>query len=378
MTLRSRHAVGCAAGLFVVCLLGAVSDAQTGPEQAPPTSETFFKNVQVLKGIPPDEFMDAMGMFAAALGYDCASCHSDAIHNNREAFAITTPAITRARGMIAMMNNINRMYFGGQPRVSCFTCHHGSIRPENVPNLALQYGVLVDDPNGMTLQPDRSTTVDGVFSKYMQALGGADRVARLTSFTARGTYAGFNTGGGEVPVDIFAKAPNQRTQIVHMPDGDGVKTFDGARAWAAEGWRPMPLMTLTGGNLQGMKVEAIASFPAVIQKAFSKWQAGGAVVNERPVQVLQGSNDGELPVNFYFGDTGLLVRLVRWNRTAVGTVPTQVDYSDYRDVAGVKMPFHVEITWTDGQNTIALSEMRPNVAIDAARFARPAPFARKQ
>ena len=373
MTLRSRQAVGCAAGLFIVCLLGTASTAG----QAPPTSETFFKNVQVLKGIPPDEFMDAMGMFAAALGYDCASCHSDAIHNNREAFAITTPAITRARGMVAMMNNINRMYFGGQPRVSCFTCHHGSIRPENVPNLALQYGVLVDDPNGMTLQPDRGTTVDGVFSKYMQALGGADRVARLTSFTARGTYAGFNTGGGEVPVDIFAKAPNQRTQVVHMPDGDGVKTFDGGRAWAAEGWRPMPLMTLTGGNLQGMKVEAIASFPAIIQKAFSKWQAGGAVVNERPVQVLQGSNDGELPGNFYFDGTGLLVRLVRWNRTAVGTVPTQVDYSDYRDVAGVKMPFHVEITWTDGQNTIALSEMRPNVAIDAARFARPAPFARK-
>jgi hypothetical protein len=79
----------------------------------------------------------------------------------------------------------------------------------------------------------------------------------------------------------------------------------------------------------------------------------------------------------YFDESGLLVRLVRWNRTAVGTVPTQIDYADYREVAGVKVPFRSIVTWTDGQNTIELSEVRPNVSIDAARFARPAPFQRR-
>ena len=42
----------------------------------------------MLKGIPVDEFMDAMGMFASSLGYDCSSCHSPDIRTNREAFAI--------------------------------------------------------------------------------------------------------------------------------------------------------------------------------------------------------------------------------------------------------------------------------------------------
>jgi hypothetical protein len=79
-------------------------------------------------------------------------------------------------------------------------------------------------------------------------------------------------------------------------------------------------------------------------------------------------------VNLYFDEDGLLVRTVRWSSTSVGTVPTQTDYSDYRDVAGVKMPFHTVVTWTNGQNTIELKEIRPNVTIDAARFARPAPF----
>ena len=129
----------------------------------------------------------------------------------------------------------------------------------------------------------------------------------------------------------------------------------------------MPLMALTGGNLAGARIEAMVFFPAAIQKAFSRWQVGSATIDDRPVQVVQGTNAGQPPVNFYFDESGLLVRLVRWNRTAVGTVPTQIDYADYREVAGVKMPFRSIVTWTGGQNTIELREVRPNVAIDRRR-----------
>ena len=136
-------------------------------------------------------------------------------------------------------------------------------------------------------------------------------------------------------------------------------------------------MALTGGNLTGARLDAIGSFPAGIRKAFSQWQHSSTTIDNRRVEILQGTNSGELPVNFYFDDSGLLVRMVRWNRTTTGTVPTQVDYADYREVAGVKMPFRIVMTWTDGQNTFVLSDVRPNVAIDAARFARPAPFKRR-
>ena len=372
-----RRTIAGATGTVIVCLLGLVSAAgQAGPDQNPQLSDTVFKNVQVLKGIPVDEFMDAMGMFSSALGYDCSNCHSEEIRISRDAFAVATPAIQRARGMIAMMNTINRMYFGGQPRVSCFTCHRGSYRPEIVPNLALQYGDVMDDPNAMVIFPDRSASADPVFNKYLQALGGAERLAQLTGFVATGTYSGFNTGGGEVPVEIFARAPDQRSQIIHMPDGNGVKTYDGRNGWVAEAWRPVPLMLLTGGNLAGVRLEALMSFPAGIQKAFSQWQVSSTTIDDRPVQILQGTNAGQPPVNLYFDESGLLMRQVRWNKTAVGTVPTQTDYADYREVGGVKIPFRTIVSWTDGQNTIALSEVRPNVPIDPTRFARPAPFRR--
>ena len=76
---------------------------------------------------------------------------------------------------------------------------------------------------------------------------------------------------------------------------------------------------------------------------------------------------------FHFDDeTGLLTRLVRYAETAVGRVPTQIDYADYREVAGVMMPFRWTLTWLGGQDEYELNEVRANVPIDPARFARPA------
>jgi len=358
--------------LFVMSVATAAGQSAQG--QNAQLSENVFKNVQILRGIPVDEFMDTMGMFAASLGYDCASCHDQEISSNRAAFAVTTPSIQRARQMIVMMNALNRANFGGEQRVTCFTCHRGSYRPEVVPNLALQYGELTDDPNAMIILPDRGSSADPIFAKYIQALGGAGKLANLTSFVAKGTYTGFTTSGAGVPVEIFAKAPDERTQIIHMPEGDSIKLYDGHSCWVAEKWRPLPLMLLTGGNLAGARLDALMSFPAQIQKAFSQWQVTSTTIDDRKIQVVQGMNAGQLPVNLYFDDSGFLVRLVRWNKVAVGTLPIQIDYSDYRDVAGVKIPFHTVVTWTDGQDTFELSNVQVNVPIDAGKFATPAPF----
>jgi hypothetical protein len=378
MTIRGGRALVRVAMTALVCLPGLVSIAgQAGPGPAVQTSDTVFKNVQVLKGIPVDEFMDTMGMFAASLGFDCVSCHSPNITTDRSAFAIATPQIQRARQMVVMMNTINKSFFAGQPRVSCFTCHRAQYRPEIVPSLALQYGEFIDDPSAMRIFPDDRETPDQVFDRYLQALGGNARLSALTGFVAKGTFEGFNTGATQFPIEIAASAPNRRTQVVRAPDGEATKTFDGTTAWVAEGWRPLPLMPLTGGNLEAARLEAMVSFPASLRKAFSRWQVSSTTIDDRTVRILQGTNPDQLPVNFYFEESGLLTRIVRWNRTITGTVPMQFDYSDYRDVAGVKMPFRVVLTWTDGRNIIALNEVVPNARVDAARFATPAPFKRR-
>jgi hypothetical protein len=341
-------------------------------------SQDVFQNVQILRDIPVDEFMDTMGMFSASLGYDCVSCHDPDISSDRALFAVATPTVQKARQMIVMTNAMNAANFGGAQRITCFTCHRGQFSPAAIPDLALQYSELMEDPNAMAMSPDRGATAAPILQKYIQALGGAQPLAALTSYVARGSYTGFNTGGAPVDVEVFAKTPNQRAQILHMPDGDAMKVFDGEHGWVAEGWRPLPLVPLTGGNLAGAALEAMLMFPAALPSGFSNWLVSTTLIEDRRMRVLQGSNPGQLPVNFYFDETGLLSRVVRWNKTAVGTIPTQVDYSDYRVVSGVKLPFKIVVTWTDGQNTFEFSDIRPNVAIEATRFAEPAPFQRRQ
>jgi photosynthetic reaction center cytochrome c subunit len=378
MMLGRRRPIVWATGAAIVCLLGVmtarVSARQAAPAQAPLMTENLFRNIEVLKGIPIDTFFDVMGMFASSMGEDCTFCHSKEAVFKHEAFADPTPRIRRARQMIAMMKNINETNFGGRPLVTCFTCHRGTSSPVNAPRLSLQYGAPDDDPNVINFPPDAAASADQILDRYLQALGGTAQLARLSSFTAKGTYSGFDTAFKDVPVDIYAKAPNQRTWIIHMAEGDSRRVFDGRNGWWAGPDGPAPIETLTSGNLDRYRLEAIVAFPAGIKQAFSRWKVGRTAIDDRPVRIVQGTNAGLLPVNLYFDTmSGLLVRWVRWNETPVGPVPTEINYDDYRDVAGVKMPFTWTVSQTYMQMTIKLSAIQANVPVDAAMFAQPAP-----
>ena len=354
----------------------APATGQAATQQAPLMAESHFKNIQILKGMPVDTFIEAMGMFAASMGGDCTYCHSKDAVFNRDAFSVATPRIQRARQMIVMMQTINKNNFGGALKVTCFTCHRGLYVPETAPRLALQYGTPDEDPNVMNFVPDTSLSANQILDKYLEALGGPGRLAKVTSFLGKGTYSGFDTGFAEVPVEVFAKSPNQRTTVVHLDYGQNVRVYDGRNGWFAGPDSPAPLVTLTTGTLDLARMEAVLGFPAGIKQTFNQWIVGTSLIDDNEVQIVQGTGPGLLPVNLYFDKSGLLVRLVRWNQTPVGAVPTQIDYSDYRDVAGIKMPFTWTVSQTYMQMTIKLNEVQPNVTIDPARFARPAPAAR--
>ena len=266
--------------------------------------------------------------------------------------------------------------------VSCYTCHRANDRPEAVPSLLDQYSIPEDDPNRVEVIPDGPTALaakkvsaDQILDKYIQAIGGAAPLGRLTSLTAKGTYEGYDTLSAKVPVDIFASAPNRLSMVVHTQNGDSVTTVDGTNGWIAAADKLMRVLPLMGGDLEGAKLDAAVSFPTRLKQDF-QWRTGfpSVSIDDRPVQVIQNAARGATGAKLYFdSESGLLVRQVRFVDTAVGVIPTQVDYSDYRDVAGVKVPFKRVITWTDGRSTIELSQVQANVNIPAAQFAKPAP-----
>ena len=372
MKLGSTRTFVGAAGIAIACLLGA---AASTAQENPPMAGDVFKSVMLLRGIPVDTFFEAMGMFANAMGNDCTFCHVSEAVFDKAKFADSTPRIMKARQMIVMMNAINKQYFAGQTRVTCFTCHGGSDRPRAEPDLALQYAEPVFDPNAREIPPDPRLSANQVFDKYIQALGGADRLAKLTSYVAKGSYSGFDTSFDKIPVEIYAAAPNQMTMVTHLSTGTNTKAYNGRSGWMAGPDTPLPLVTLTAGNLDRARLEAMVAFPAAIRQAFSEWRVGLAVIGDQGVTIVQGLQGGQPAANFYFDDSGLLVRLVTWTRTPVGFVPTQIDYGDYRDVAGVKVPFQRTVSQTYMRMSIELSDVQPNVAIDRKIFERPAPVA---
>jgi photosynthetic reaction center cytochrome c subunit len=340
-------------------------------------AEQYFKNVQVLRGISVKEFMDTMGFFAASLGENCTFCHVEESSGDWSKYADDNANKQTARKMILMMAAINKSYFGGRRMLTCYSCHRGGETPRVTPNLAEQYSApVLEEPDEMTEQAAGAPSADQILEKYLQALGGAQRLANLTSFVAKGTSQGFDDPEKR-PLEVYAKAPDERTVVVQTGNGPSTTTYDGHSGWVAapEADQPMPVMTLTGGDLQGARVDAILFFPIGLKQAFSQWRVGPpTTINDRDVQVVQGSNSGESPVKFYFDQqSGLLVRVVRYTNLPVGLNPTQVDYADYRDVSGFKLPFGWTVTWTDGRSVTELSQVQPNAAIDAAKFARPNP-----
>lgn len=372
MTLESRGMfLGCTV-IAVACLVGAASAAQNAQDD-PLMAGDVFENVVLLRDIPVDTFFETMGMFANSMGNDCTFCHSQEAVFDKAKFAESTPRIMKARQMLVMMNAMNKQYFGGQTRLTCFTCHGGSDRPRSEPDLALQYAEPVFDPNAREMPPNPVVSADQLFDRYIQALGGADRLANLTSYVAKGTYSGFDTGFDQIPVEVYAAAPNQMTMVTHLVTGTNTKAYNGRNGWMAGPDTPLPLVTLSAGNLDRARLEAIVAFPAAIRQAFSEWRVGIALIGDQGVHVVQGLRDGEPAANLYFDDSGLLVRLVTWTQTPVGFVPTQIDYADYRDVAGVKVPFQKTVSQTYMRMTVELSEVQPNVAIDRSMFERPAP-----
>ena len=378
------------AAMVVVCLLGIVSaggqqapkPGQAATTQKPLMAEQVFKNVQVLKGIPVDEFMGTMGFFASALSLNCTDCHVKAANDDWARYADDTPLKETARKMVLMVRSLNQNSFGGTQTITCYTCHRTNNRPKDIPSLTEQYGTPTEDPNDVESHGQSLTanalTPDQILDKYIDAAGGASNLGKLISFVGKGSYTGFDTSDDKVPVEVYAKAPDQRTTILHAPVGGGVTkdattAFDGHSGWINAANTLVPMLTLTGGNLDGAKVDAALSFPGGIKSMLTNWRGGfpATRIGDRDVVVIEG-NMGRSGVKLYFDkQSGLLVRQLRYARTAVGLNPTQIDYSDYRDVSGVKLPFKWTVTWTDGQSMFEMNSIEANVPIDASKFAMP-------
>lgn len=362
--------------LVAVCGFLAIKvNAQSGTSQAAPApkkAEEAFKNIQVLKGIPADQLFPTMQFISASLGVECEFCHvHDAFEKDDK-----KPKQT-ARQMMEMMFAINADNFDGHRKVTCNSCHRGSVHPMAIPVVMAEE---TKQPMGMPHSADTekkeaeppkenaAPTADQLLDKYVQALGGASAVDKITSRVMKGTI---DFGGRSLPIDIYAKDPEKRISTTHMPDGENVTAFNGREGWL--GMTGRPVREMHGSDLDGAAIDADLHLATHLKQMFTELQVQGREkIGDRDARVVEGQRDGKTPIRLYFDEqSGLLVRLVRYGDTALGWLPTQIDYADYREANGLKVPYRWTLARPSGRFTIQVSEMQQNIPVDDAKFVKP-------
>jgi len=398
MKLRSGRTFLAAAAIAMTALIGALTTAPTAAQDKPLLAEQVFKNIQVLRGIPVDDFLGTMGIMAAALQFDCSDCHV-AAGTEKVDWAADTPRKQMARIMVTMVATINKNNFGGRQLVTCWTCHRNRDKPLVTPVMATIYGTPTVEPDDVIPQVPGAPSAESILDKYIEAAGGAQRLAGLTSFVGKGTSVSFGGFGGGGDVELVAQAPDKRATIIIFKQetgrGDQIRAYDGRTGWLRTPLNVLGEFQLTGTDLDGARVDAQLSFPGQIKQILtnlrtgppttiadlpaptsqSVLQQGVALDQTHVVDVVQGTGPRNLLVTLYFDrQTGLLLRELRYGSSPIGRIPTQIDFADYRDVNGIKFPFRITFAWLDGRDSIVLNNITTNVAIDAAKFGRPAPL----
>lgn len=365
---RQRNWIAAGGISLVFAFAIAGTRAQSAPPQAaaaaPKLSEEQFKNIQVLKGLPADQVIPSMQFINASLGVECGYCHVEHAFEKDD----KKPKIT-ARKMIGMMMAINKDNFEGHREVTCYSCHRGSKDPAAIPIIS------EEEPNREVINAKRPgeekaplPPAEQLLDKYLTAIGGADALQKITSRVQKGTLTAF--GGQHFPVDVYSKAPDKRVSVMHLQNGDSTTAFDGKQGWLSV---PGRVHLMSAAENEAARVDADLYLPAHLKTLFEKFAVdSGEKIDGHDTYLVVGRAEGEPPLRLYFDkESGLLLRLLRYAETPLGRNPTQIDYSDYRDANGVKVPFRWTLARPDNRFTIQVEELQQNVPVDDTRFTPP-------
>jgi hypothetical protein len=366
--------------------------AQQGTPSPPPPAPgqlapQYYKNIKILTKVPADQLRTQMEYFTASLGVQCNFCHVQNQFDRDE-----KPQKDRARKMMQMVDRFNAIS-ANEITLNCATCHHGRTPPERTPSLAVEMtpaeasafaaaratrggpgGPGRAGPGGgrgrgpAAPQPKPTETVDMVVEKYVQALGGhaALEQAKTRVFEGTQTTRDLQTQ----PIKIQETSTGEYRADVNTQPNPVVRAFDGKTAWVA-GQGP------NARELEGVQAAQIAR-PTDFGLALNlrtKYKSlavhGYGSIDGVATIALEGDPASEIGETLEFDrQSGLLLRRSIQTRTAYGNLAEQVDYSDYHDVAGVKVPHQVRYTTWQQVTTEKFTDVKINAPVDDAVFTK--------
>jgi len=335
--------------------------------EAPKIAGQQFKNLQVLKDIPADQLIPTMQFITASLGVECDFCHVEHQMEKDDKKEKKT-----ARAMMEMQLAIDKTNFKGDLEVTCYTCHRGAAHPVGTP-------IPVADPNAKRPAPHVHEeggaqhadlpTADQILDKYLAAVGGADALMKVTSRVQKGTIEAMGTKSA---IEVYSQAPDKRVSIAHMNGGDSVTAFNGQVGWLTF---PGGVHWMTTSERESAGIDAQMYFAAKVRDLYKEFRVrpGEEIDGRATYPVFAAATPGHPAIRMYFDQqTGLLLRLIRYTETALGRMPAEVEYADYQETDGVKIPYRWTLARPNGAFAIQIDQVRQNVAVDPKRFEPPA------
>ena len=334
-------------------------------EQKEKTAEQVYKNIQVLKRIPASQLKPAMTFIAGSLGVSCEHCHTNPWESDIK------PAKPIARRHIQMTQSINNENFGGKMVITCNTCHQGQPKPPPIPAIAqaawLRSGNKSEDAKSSGALP----TVDQVFDRYIQAVGGKAAVEKLKTLVLKGSLTSYNAMTKPVPVSFeIYEALNRRLVVINTPQGSSYQGFNGITGWISN---PVEKREMSTEELSQFKQGAELYKIIKLREFYPQKQViGRERIGDREAYLVEVTlADGKSEKLFFDIQTGLLIRKRIEAETVLGTICEETDFEDYRDVEGVKLPFTIRLSKLDSGLIRKFTEIRLDVPIDEAKFNMP-------
>jgi zinc protease len=214
-------------------------------------------------------------------------------------------------------------------------------------------------------------TADQILDNYINAIGGREAWKKLTTRISTGTIdvPAMNLSG---LVTVREKAPNRSIFTVNFNGAVFQQGFDGTVAWSADPQNG--LREQTGDELAETKRDSDFYHPLDLRQMYSKITVVGTdKLNERDAYVVEASSNDLGTDRIYFDtQNGLVLRIVGQHHTLEGAATFTEDFSDFREVDGIKLPFTVHQESPGSTFTIKFTEIRHNEAIDDAAFSKPA------
>jgi hypothetical protein len=379
---RLMRGVVCAAlalaASFVLWGRAARTLAQGPPVGEKPVEQTR-KNIQVLKGLPESQLFPEMNFIAASLGVRCDFCH---VSQGKDAQGRTNWVWESdekeekkvAREMMRMVLAVTKGDYGvSRGQVTCYTCHRGQEHPQSLPTLPLAVSGHEPPPAGASpatppARPEQPT-VQQVFDKYVAAVGGREAASKFQTMVVKGTREA--SQGRSWPFEATLKG-DKFLMTVQVPQQGAVSSsVSGTTGWAlnSERRRALTPSEVADGRRAAQLLGVVKFTPAETMRV-----AGRRKVGERDtVVVVDSPSEGVQRRYFFDAQTGLLLRIVTLTDAILNQLPEQIDFEDYRDVDGVKLPFLVRLSNIDTffSYTRKITEVKHNLPVEDTVFDMP-------